>query len=59
MLCSELRFNIMWAGYVQKAYLIQSCGVGENLIGTFTQYHPARRGAVGFGTNVIRKDKRY
>ena len=55
MLCSESRFNIMWAGYVQKAYLRQSRGGGENLIGTLTQYRPAGRGAVSLVPMLLEK----
>ena len=45
----------MWAGYVQKAYLRQSRGGGENLIGTLTQYRPAGRGAVSLVPMLLEK----
>ena len=38
----------MWAGYVQKAYLKQSRGLDENLIGLLTNYRPAGRNVVSF-----------
>ena len=45
----------MRVGYVQKAYLRQSRGGGENLIGTLTQYRPAGRGAVGLVPMLLEK----
>ena len=55
MLYSESRFITMWVGYVQKAYLRQSRGVGKNLIGTFTQYRSAERGTVSLVPMLLEK----
>ncbi len=54
-LFSESRFNIMWAGYVQKAYLKQSRGLDENLTGLLTNYRPVGRNAVSFVPLVLEK----
>ena len=54
-LFSESRFNIMWAGYMQKAYLKQSRGLDENLIGVLTNYRPAGRNAVSLVPLVLEK----
>jgi len=55
LLFSESRFNIMWAGYMQKAYLKQSRGLDENLIGVLTNYRPAGRNAVSLVPLVLEK----
>ena len=54
-LFSESRFNIMWAGYMQKAYLKQSRGLDENLIGVLANYRPAGRNAVSLVPLVLEK----
>ena len=45
----------MWAGYMQKAYLKQSRGLDENLIGVLTNYRPAGRNAVSLVPLVLEK----
>ena len=55
LLFSESRFNIMWVGYMQKAYLKQSRGLDENLIGVLTNYRPAGRIAVSLVPLVLEK----
>ena len=55
VLFSESKFNIMSAGYLQKAYLTQSYGVDENLIGSLTLYRPSGSNGVSFVPIVLEK----
>ena len=48
VLFSESKFNIMSAGYLQKAYLTQSYGVDGNLVGSLTLYRPSGSNGVSF-----------
>jgi len=55
VLFSESKFNIMSAGYLQKAYLTQSYGVDGNLVGSLTLYRPSGSNGVSFVPIVLEK----